>query len=113
MRKIMKKLALVVVLLCSASSWAAKNPVPGEYTLNVHVASSRLIEGGWSRLTVVIDGKKYELQGNPTLALLAPGDYKGKLVKDEHKTPYDSYRVYEFLFPDMKTRQYHLVGATE
>jgi hypothetical protein len=109
----MKKLALVVVMLFSALAWAGKDPTPAEYTLNVHVASSRLIEGGWSRLTVIIDGKKYELQGNPTLALLTPGDYKAKLVKDEHKTAYDSYRVYEFLFPDMKTRQYHLVGATE
>jgi hypothetical protein len=109
----MKKLALVVVLLFSALAWAGKAPVPAEYTINVHVISSRLIEGGWSRLTVIIEGKNYELQGNPTLALLAPGDYKAKLVKDEHKTSYDSYRVYEFLFPDLKTRQYHLVGVTE
>jgi len=41
------------------------------------------------------------------------GDYKARLVKDEHKTAYDSYQIYEFLFPDKKTRQYHLVGITE
>jgi hypothetical protein len=108
----MKKLALVVVLLCSALAWAGKDPVPDEYKVNIHVTSSRLIES-WPRLSVIIDGKKYELQGKPTLALLAPGDYKAKLVKDEHKTSYDSYRIYEFLFPDMKTRKYYLVGATE
>ena len=108
----MKRLALVVVLLFSALAWAGKAPAPAEYKLIVHVTSSRLSEHNWPRLTVIIDGKKYELQGVPTLALLAPGDYKAKLVKDEHKTTYDSYRIYEFLFPDMKTRQYHLVGIT-
>lgn len=109
----MKKLALVVVVVCSALAWAGKNPVATEYKLNVHVTSSHLTEGNWPRLRVIIEGQKYELQGNPTVALLAPGDYKAKLVKDEHKTAYDCYRVYEFLFPDMKTRQYQLVGTTE
>jgi hypothetical protein len=77
------------------------------------VISSRLTEGSRSWLSVVINGKKYELQGVGTEAVLAPGDYKAKLVKDEHKTAYDSYQLYEFLFPDMKTRLYHLVGVTE
>jgi hypothetical protein len=111
----MKKLAIAAMLLCSALAWAGKDPVSTEYNINVHVISSRLSDGdgSWPRLTAIIDGKKCELQGNATLALLAPGDYKAKLVKDEHKTAYDSYRVYEFLFADMKTRQYHLVGVTE
>ncbi len=111
----MKKLALVVLLLFSALAWAGKAPVPAEYTINVHVTSSRLSEGygSWPRLAAIIDGKKCELRGVATLSLLAPGDYKAKLVRDEHKTSYDSYRVYEFLFSDMKTRQYHLVGVTE
>lgn len=109
----MKKLATVVVLLCSALAWAANNASPAEYKLNVHVSSSRLTEGGRPWLNVVIDGKKYELQGVGTDAVLVPGDYKARLVKDEHKTAYDSYQIYEFLLPDMKTRQYHLVGMTE
>jgi hypothetical protein len=45
--------------------------------------------------------------------LLALGDYKAKLVKDEHKTTYGSNQVYEFLFPDKKTRQFTVVGQTE
>jgi hypothetical protein len=111
----MKKFAIAVVLLCSALAWAGKDPVPDEYKLNVHVISSRLTDGygSWPRLSVIIDGKKYELQGTPTHAMLAPGDYKARLARDEHKTSYDSLRVYEFLFPDMKTRQYYLVGVTE
>jgi hypothetical protein len=109
----MKKLAVAVVLLCSALAWAGKNPVAAEYKVNVHVISSRLRDGGTPRLSVIIAGKKYELQGFSTASVLATGDYKARLVKDEHKTPYDSYQVYEFLFPDMKTRQYRVVGVTE
>src|SRR5260370_25336160 len=111
----MKKVAIAIVLLCSALSGAGKDPVPAEYNIKVHVIYSRLgdANGSRPRLSAIIDGKKCELQGSPTLSLLAPGDYKAKLVKDEHKTAYDSYRVYEFLFPDLKTRQYYLVGVTE
>jgi hypothetical protein len=110
----MKKFVLVVLLLYSALAPASKDPVPAEYNINVHVIESRLSGGGsWPSLIAMIDGRKCELEGGATLALLAPGAYKAKLVKDEHKTAYDSYRVYEFLFPDMKTREYHLVGLTE
>ena len=109
----MKKLAIAVVLLCSVLAWAGKNPVAAEYKVNVRVISSRLRDGSRPRLSVIIAGKKYELQGFSTASVLATGDYKARLVKDEHETAYDSYQVYEFLFPDMKTRQYRIVGATE
>jgi hypothetical protein len=50
-------------------------------------------------LKVVINGKKYELKsGSVKNVVLALGDYKAKLVQDEHKTAYDSLQVYEFLF---------------
>jgi hypothetical protein len=113
--EVMKNLALAVLLLVSASAWAGTEPNAADYTINVHVNSSRLTDGdgSWIRLSVIMDGKKYELQGVPTRAMLAPGDYKARRVKDEHKTTYDSLRVYEFLFPDMKTRQYYLVGVAE
>jgi len=45
--------------------------------------------------------------------LLALGDYKAKLVKDDHKTPYESIRMYEFQFPDKKTRKFAVAGQTE
>jgi len=44
---------------------------------------------------------------------LALGDYKAKLVRDEHKTSYESAQVYEFLFPDKKTRRFEVVGQSE
>jgi hypothetical protein len=92
---------------------ANTNPNPAGYTINVHVSSSE-IERGFQVLNVVIDGKKYELQSELALGrLLNLGDYNAKLVKDEHKTTYDSVQVYEFLFPDNKTRQFDLIGQTE
>jgi hypothetical protein len=65
-------------------------------------------------LGVVIDGKNYNLQSEIALYfLLALGDYKAKLVKDEHKTTYDSLQIYEFLFPDNKTRRFVVIGQSE
>ena len=65
-------------------------------------------------MSVVIDGKKYELLcERATGTILALGDYKAKPVKDEHNTTYDSIRVYEILFSDKKTRRFEVVGQTE
>lgn len=108
----MKYIVLTCVLMLSASAWAGANPNPAEYTINVHVSKSRMILLGTSnahqqKLDVVIDGKKYELESvaYPN-TLLGIGDYKAKLVKDEHVGGYDSFRVYEFLFPNNKTRRF-------
>ena len=115
----MKKIALATLLLSfTAFAWAGSNPNPAEYTVNVHVSASRIVsEGpnfGYQKLNVVIDGKKYELETEGRYnTLLALGDYKAKLVKDEHKATYDSYQIYEFLFPDQKTRKFIVVGQME
>jgi hypothetical protein len=65
------------------------------------------------QLDVVIGGKRYELFASNINALLALCDYKAKLVRDEHPNAYDSFQVYEFLFPDKKTRKFTVVGVTE
>lgn len=110
----MKKIALAVLLFFSAHAWAGGDPAPGEYTINIHVSSSSIATGGRQDLSVVIDGKKYELLCEcATGTILGLGDYKAKLVKDEHKTTYDSIRVYEFLFADKKTRRFEVIGQTE
>ncbi len=115
----MKKLALVVLLLFSVLAWAGGELNPADYTINVHVSSSRMVQEGKASydnqwLNATIDGKKYELKSYLAMfTLLALGDYKAKLVKDDHRTTYDSYRVYEFLFPDNKTRKFVVVGTTE
>lgn len=108
----MKKFLAVVVLLFSAFAWAESDPNPTDYTLKIHVSSSRITEHNSLRLTATIDGKKIELSSVGP-ALVVPGDYKAKLIRDDHKHAYDFYQVYEFLFPDGKTRKYYLVGITE
>jgi hypothetical protein len=122
----MKKTALLIPLLLAAYSWAAPNP--DEYPVNVHVSSSRWfmepsILGGpipRQKLDVIIDGKKYELEASTFKAnleagvtLLALGDYKAKLIQDQHKTAYEASQAYEFLLPDNKTRKFIVVGRTE
>lgn len=111
----MKKIALAAFLFLSVCVWAGANPNPAEYTINVHVTSSNVaVNLGYQVLDVVIDGKKYKLGSELRIGhLLALGDYKAKLVENQHQTTYDSVQVYEFLFSDMKTRQYLLVGQSE
>jgi len=109
----MKRSALLVLLLLAMCTPAV--PVPDEYSINIHVQSSYLLidRGVSQRLNTIIDGKKYELSGPSNGLLLALGDYKAKLVKNEHRTAYESDQVYEFLFPDKKTRKFSVVGQTE
>src|SRR5271170_735805 len=98
----MKTAALFVLLLLATLAPAA--PAPDEYSINVHVTSSYLIGAGQG-LDVVINAKKYQLGGDPVRGplILALGDYKAKLIKDEHPTAYESGQEYQFLFPDKKT----------
>lgn len=106
----MKKLATIVVMLCSVLAWSGVAPNPADYNLNVHVSSSRFDEHSVN-LMVVVDGNKYELSGGGWL--LAPGDYKARLTQDDHKTMYTPSQTYEFFLPDKKTRKFILVGITE
>jgi hypothetical protein len=106
-------------LLLSALALAAPAPNPAAYTVNVHVSASRMVVNGRSvayaqELDVVIDGKKYELESSAfPNALLALGDYKARLVKNERWGTYDSFQVYEFLLPGQQTRKFMVVGQTE
>jgi hypothetical protein len=118
MEETMKTITLAVLLLTSASMWAGSPSDASGYTINVHVTSSEMVlEGGAGafnqRLKVVINSKKYELRAPSVNAVLALGDYKAKLVKDEHRTAYDYEQIYEFLFPDNKTRKFEVVGEME
>jgi hypothetical protein len=110
----MKRAALVVLLLLATLAPAAQTP--NEYPITVHVASAYFLGAVVSHsqgLDAVIGGKKYALAGDSDVALLALGDYKAKLVKDEHKTSYESYQQYELLFPDKKTSRFTVVGHSE
>ena len=103
----------LAMLLFSALAWAGGGSRAADYNVNVHVSSSSIDLGGHQVLDVVIQGKKYELRSELSIGkLLELGNYKAKLVKDDHPTAYDSSQVYEFLFPD-KTRPYVVVRQTE
>jgi hypothetical protein len=105
----MKKIAISILLLCSTLAIAAS---PADYNINVHVVSSkmRFIGGGTAvqRITVVINGKNYELQA-VSQGVLALGDYKAKL-NETRKNSYDIYQTYQFLMPDGKTRDFVLTA---
>jgi hypothetical protein len=109
----MKTAALFVLLLLATLAPAA--PAPDEYSINVHVTSSYTLGGGGQGLDVVIHAKKYQLGGDPTRgpSILALGDYKAKLTKDEHPNAYESYQEYQFLFPDNKTKKFGVIGQSE
>jgi hypothetical protein len=106
--------ALILVL---PAFLGAENPNPSDYSVVVHVQSSRLIvnhDGVTQALTATIDGKHVELEGTPTQQyVLRTGDYKAKVVKDEHSRPYEYQMTYEILFPDGKTRKFLVVGEDE
>ena len=116
----MNKIILIIVMFSSVYAWAASDTNPAEYTVTIHVTASRVaietpLGHAWQYqvLNVVIDGKKYELKCKSMNGVLALGDYKAKLVCDEHKTAYDSSQVYEFLLSDRKLRQFEVTGQTE
>jgi hypothetical protein len=119
----MKRAIFVLLLLATIAS---ATPNPDQYSISVHVSSSNWVmrpsTSGpllFQRLSVIIDGKKYELEatirwGNTSnVPVLALGDYKAKLVQDAHKNAYEFAQTYEFLFPDKKTRKFIVMGQTE
>jgi hypothetical protein len=111
----MHKLTLAILLLLPTFAHAS-DPKPADYTITIHVSATRTasVGIGVQDLDVIIDAKKYELNSDRAVGqLLALGDYKAKLFEDSHKTTYDSYQVYEFLFPDGKTRKFQVVGQIE
>ena len=117
----MKKVLFAILLMAPMAAWATKpTPGPADFTITVHVQSSEIIVdcsgGGCSnaqQLSVVIDGKKYELLSNSVGYVLRVGDYKARIVKDESARAYEYLRTYQFQFADGKTRQYTVVGESE
>ena len=104
----MKQVAFAV-LLFSSFAIAGGNRNPAEYNVTVHVIASHMVfdHGFYQYASASIDGKTYELRSNLNEhGLLMSGDYKARLVDDQHKPPYDVWQMYEFLFSDNKTRRF-------
>jgi hypothetical protein len=111
------RVQFVLVIFCSSLVWAGSN----DYTVNIHVTATHMVrERGDSarrqELDVIIDGKKLQLESETIPnALLSLGDYKAKLVRNDHwrGAAYDSYQIYEVLLPDKYTRRFIVVGQSE
>ena len=114
----MKHFIAILGFLCLAAACAAQKPVkhdPSQYAITVHVSAT---EGSYSdqkqTLTVTIADKHYLLWGALIDgSLIDPGDYRAKLIQDEHKTTYRTLQWYEFLFPDGTTWKGWLSGESE
>ena len=119
----MRKAILALLLLAPSISWALKEkpaPNPADYAITVHVQASRLALSHYvnlvtvQQLTVLIDGKKYELQERYSRNdVLRVGDYKARIAADQTQRAYEYQRTYEFLFPDGQVRQYSVVGEEQ
>ena len=117
-------LAILSLMFLAMPVWAEPNPA--DYTLNVHVISSRIetdfagkIPASSERLRVLIDGKKYDLARYPlktsfrSFGVIVPGDYKARIVDEKYKSTYLFTREYQFLFPDQTVAKFQVIGQTE
>lgn len=114
----MRRLICLILLITPALLVAQPNPNGSEYPITVHVQSSHRvgqdkINNGTEFLTVVIEGKKYELASSHGDAILRVGDYKAKILHFDHPRTYEYNLKYELQFPDGKTREYKVVGEEE
>jgi hypothetical protein len=120
----MKKVMLALLLLAPSLACAEKSqPNPADYTIKVHIKSSRLVYIGSGTntqavedLMVQIDGKTYELTNAASRnSVLRLGDYQAKTIKVKGQTQraYEDGTVYEFLLPDGSTRNFYVAGEFE
>ena len=125
----MKKLLFALLLLTSTAAHAGK-PNPTDFPIAVHVQNSRLVGVCEAimlhpycsinlLLDVVIDGKKYQLNGGNWDYPLKLGDYKAKLKLDvqpgepNQPPPYVNQQRYQFLFDDGKTVNFKVIAELE
>ena len=111
----MTKSILALTLLFSLPLFAASPSA--DYNLTIHVSESRIGTGraNTQDLSVLVDGVKYEMESLTIFpkGIVALGDYKAKLVKDQQKPTHEFSRIYELMFPDGTTRQFTVTGQVE
>jgi hypothetical protein len=111
----MSKIILALTLLFCLPLFAASPSA--DYNINIHVSESRIGTGraNVQELSVLVDGAKYEMESLTNLpkGIVALGDYKAKLVKDQQKPTHEFNRTYELMFPDGSTREFMVTGQIE
>ena len=121
----MKAILITLMMLCPVAAVGQSKAAKKSFPIHVHVTASKyaVIPSQFSdsggnlidELAVVIDGKKY-LWAAPTgrkNSLLLPGNYKARVMSDEHYAPYEVRRRYKMLLPDGKTIKVTLMGMIE
>jgi hypothetical protein len=121
----MTKTILTLTLLFSLPLFA--NSPSADYNITIHVSESRIgtvcsrVNKGDSncdsaqRILGLIDGAKYELESKTVFpkGIVALGDYKAKLIKDQQKPTHEFNRTYSLMFPDGSTRDFVVTGQVE
>jgi hypothetical protein len=118
------RLPVVIVLLIQsfAVAFASDQPNPADFSIKVHVVSSRSravpnsINNGIAAqfLETIIDNQPVEL-GCTSAGVLALGDYPARLstkvhAPSKHPNTYDIYQGYDLLMPDKEIRTCSVTG---
>lgn len=128
----MKRLIVVLMMLCPVAVMGQKKTSAKEYPLTVHVASSRIevVPDDALRaahfeevrfidlMRVTIEGRKYVLAGVATRGiftidhpvLIEPGDYPARVTLDKSPNPGEVRRTYELRLANGQTVQAFLWG---
>ena len=118
----MKRWVLMLMLMCPVALMG-QPAATGGFPLTVHVTGSKWVTMpiGLSprrpvmQINVLIAGRRFELDAAPDRneGLLMIGDYKARLIEEEHHTPYEMNQTYLLQFPDGKTQKFYLEGISE
>ena len=121
MKKLTMPFLFSFVVFLSTMVAAATRTNTSDFTINVHVSSSGSmmipsipVPVVLQVLKVVIMGKHYELSSDgPGGGLIAIGDYKAKLVKDEHYPTGETLKAYELALPNGTVRKFDVTEESE
>jgi hypothetical protein len=115
-----KFVAILFLLLCSATLQAKDKPNPADYTIKVHISASsipNLYSNGLAVMSAetTLNSRKIELSGYVVrlndlgqksgsannVMLIAPGDYQARLIKDVHNSDSTAiHQEYDILLTD-------------
>ncbi len=116
----MSQLFFLLLLALPGALQAQANPA---YTVTIHVTASRITVfcgavglGGSScnseqQITADVGSSTYEMSNFKSIkGIVAPGDYKGKLVEDKTWPTNEFNKTYELLVPDGSARKFNVTG---
>ena len=129
----MKRLLVVVMMVCPAMAWGQTRVSASAFPLTVHVVSSqiRMVPGDQNSnvsnlnfldlLRVTLAGKKYVLAvplkrwifARVAPILIEPGDYPARVTLDKTPNPGELRRTYELRIANGKTLKAYLWGISE